>query len=282
MRNFIFQKGNRKYSLNVDYIKYCIGLNYKEKYYFKQIIREFFINSKESEYSLNNTGKARLFINDKEINNKNVTYIYVDHNYSIQDDLKLSSKSLIAKYLETLISRTDNIDTINSFNILLESFGNELDDNLVTSRFMTYTPKLFLKILLPIFIWNDEQANEYDLDYNDNIIFQLNMIDYLSKNSSTNKYLCLLEIPLLTKEIKECLDKMNCIVVVLLNKYEVVPKLKDIYLFDKTIVDLSNDEDLYDLFLSRGICTLEEAKDKMKRLLNKEKEKLDMSILNDR
>lgn len=281
MKNLTFKRGMVAYSFNIDTIKYCIGSNYKEKYKFKQIILEYVNNYKVTEYSLEHSGQAKLFFNNKEMNNKNISFYYVDHKYSIQEDLKLSSKSLIAKYLESLLSNNENIDTINSINILLEAFGNELDNEIIVTRFMTYTPKLFLKIILPIFCLSSEQANEYDLDYNEIIILQLKMIDYISRMNEKDFIFCVLDIPILTKEIKEFMDTLNnVLLIVFINSFSVIPLMDDIYIFDRIIIDLNNEEELYNVFTHRGICTLEEAKAEMKQLLNKQKEKLDWSIFN--
>ena len=75
---------------------------------------------------------------------------------------------------------------------------------MIYPRFITYTPKQFLKILLPIFLKEENQANEYDLSYNEIILFQLKMINYIS-NHQSNKILCLIELPLLTQEIDDYL-----------------------------------------------------------------------------
>lgn len=281
MNNLMFKKGMDTYSLDINSVKYCIGQNYKEKYKLKQMILECMNNYKISEYSLENTGQAKLFFNNKELNNKNILFYQVSHNYSIQDDLKLSSKSLIGKYLETLISNNENIDTINSINILLESFGNELDDSLIVSRFMTYTPKLFLKILLPVFCLNNEQANEFDLGYNEIILLQLKMINYIVQNKCSHFILCLIDIPVLTKEIKEYLEQVsNCMLIVFVNNFDIIPQIKDIYVFDKYVMDLNNEEELYNIFINKGICNLEEVKTEVKKQLNKYKEKLGLSIFN--
>ena len=42
------KKGNKRYDLQIDYIKYCIGNNFEEKYDFIKIIKEEFLLSKES------------------------------------------------------------------------------------------------------------------------------------------------------------------------------------------------------------------------------------------
>ena len=103
----------------------------------------------------------------------------------------MTTHSLIAKYLEILIAQDENIDTINTINLLLESFTNELDNELIYPEFITYTPKQFLKILLPRFLKEEDQANEYDLSYNEIILIQLKMINYIAKPSITTKTICL-------------------------------------------------------------------------------------------
>ena len=112
--------------------------------------------SKESEYSINNSGQAQVLLNDKEIKVKEINFYQINHHYSITNDLKLTAHSLIARYLEILIAQDDNLDTINTINLLLESFTNELDNELIYPKFITYTPKQFLKILLPIFLKEED------------------------------------------------------------------------------------------------------------------------------
>lgn len=242
---------------------------------------EYFYNSKLSEYSKENIGEVCLEINENKIKNRDVSFYYVDHNYSIDIDLKLNSKSLISAYLEMLLLDEQYIDTINSINILFEAFASELDDNLITSKFITYTPKQFLKILSPMFCYEEEQANEHDLSYNELIIFQLKMINYIAKKQQ-KIVICLVEIPELTIEINEILKNMNnCIVIVLLCKYNLELNLKDIILFDNIVLDLNDEEQLYNYFIDKGIYTVQEAKDKMKKIIDNGITKIDMSILKD-
>lgn len=271
------KKGNKRYDLQIDNIKYCIGNNFEEKYNFISILKETFLSSKESEYSINNSGEAQVLINDKEIKLKEINFYHINHNYSIINDLKLTTHSLITKYLEVLIAQDNNIDTINTINLLLESFTNELDNELIYPRFITYTPKQFLKILLPIFLKEEDQANEYDLSYNEIILFQLKMINYIS-NHQSNKILCLIELPLLTQEIDDYLKKMkNCINVVMIYKTNIPLLYRNIYLFDDQFIDLNDEQQIYNLYLNKGICTLQEAQ---QMIINNIKNKLDISITN--
>lgn len=145
MNLLILKKGNKRYDLQINNIKYCIGNDFEEKYNFVNILKEVFLLSKESEYSINNSGQAQVLINDKEIKVKEISFYQINHHYSITNDLKLTAHSLIARYIELLIAQDDNIDTINTINLLLESFTNELDNELIYPKFITYTPKQFLK-----------------------------------------------------------------------------------------------------------------------------------------
>lgn len=233
------KKGNKRYDLQINNIKYCVGNNFEEKYNFVNILKEVFLLSKESEYSINNSGQAQALLNDKEIKVKEINFYQINHHYSITNDLKLTAHSLIARYLEILIAQDDNIDTINTINLLLESFTNELDNELIYPKFITYAPKQFLKILLPIFLKEEDQANEYDLSYDEIILFQLKMIDYISKHQTT-KIICLIELPYLSKEINDYLINMkNCFIVVMFYKTNSVLNIKDTYIFDDLIVDLN-------------------------------------------
>lgn len=281
MNKLVFKKGNIQFSFNINHIKYCVGLNYQSKYELKKIIFEYFHNTKITEYSENNTGKALISIDNLEINKKNSLFYYVHHQYSLQDDLKLSTKSLISKYLEILLSQIDYNDTIQSINILLESFALELDSQIITSQFITQTPKSLLKLLMPFYMINDEQASEFDLSYDDIIILQLQMIKYIS-NDITKYVFCLIEIPELTHSIYENIQSLDqCLVIVILTSSTVLIELKDIYYMSNINIDCDNDEQIYEIFVSKGICTLKEAKEKLNNIIKNKYYKDLLSIAND-
>ena len=65
-------------------------------------MKEACLHPKESEYTQNNTGHAQVLINDEIINPKTIQYFHVSTDYSLLSDLKLTSQSIVAKYLEVL------------------------------------------------------------------------------------------------------------------------------------------------------------------------------------
>lgn len=281
MKKMTIKKGIYEYQLQIDKIKYCIGTDFKNKYQLKKMLIEYFNGGKISEYSKQNTGDIQLTINEKLVHHKDVLFFYVNDNYSIENELKLKSKSLMSIYLETLLSDNQHIDTIQSINILLDAFASEIDDNLIISKFITYTPKQFLKILMPMFCYDEELANEYDLSYDEIIIFQLKMIDYIARKQ-LKTVIVFIEIPELTNSIHEILKEMkNVMIIISVFKYNVDLEIDDIMIFDKTILDASDEEQLYNYFIDRNIYTLKEAKDMIKQKIKNGINKFDVSILND-
>ena len=51
--------------------------------------------------------------------------------------------------------------------------------------------------------------------------------------------------------------------------------IKDVYMFGNLIFDLNDDEQIYNIYIDKGVCTLQEAKEMIK---NNIKTKLDISI----
>ena len=52
---------------------------------------------------------------------------------------------------------------------------------------------------------------------------------------------------------------------------------RNIYLFDDQLIDLNDEQQIYNLYLNKGICTLQEAQ---QMIINNIKNKLDISITN--
>lgn len=282
MKKIILKKGIYKYEMVLNNIKYCVCCNYNEVYNFRRLLLEYIRNVKTSEYSLNNIGIVSLLIDNEVLKAKDIMCFHITQEYSIVIELKLGTKSLLNMYLETLLSSNDYIDTINTLNILFESLSNEIDNSIINTLFQSITPKVLLKLLLPSFIINGDEANEFDLSYDDLIIFQLKMIEYITKNSKNKYNICLIEIPIVTNRIKEYVESINtCIFIIIAYRYKTTIELENILLFDNEVIDLSNEESIYNTFLNKGICTLEEAQQEMKARIDKVFSLLDLSILKD-
>ena len=104
MNLLTLKKGNKRYDLQINNIKYCIGNDFEEKYNFVNILKEVFLLSKESEYSINNSGQAQVLINDKEIK---VEQVNVPENVRNKSDKQYEFPTLSKLCREEQILRVD-------------------------------------------------------------------------------------------------------------------------------------------------------------------------------
>ncbi len=280
MNKLTVVKGLDKYEIILQDYKMIYGLNYNIKFDILRTILRFYKNNKSSEYAVEENNVARLYINDKEVKPKDILVFHVNKHYSIIDDFKLSTKSLISKYLETLLSNESFFDTINTLNILFESLSQEITiESSVSGCFNTMVPKQLIKLLTPQYLENDISKDEYDLSLEEIILFQLNLIDYINKHDNTiNHIIICIELPKLTETIYSKIKEMkNCYILIFTDLED--SQIEDIskyYLCENKILDLADENQVFNLICDNNykLLTLKEGREYVEKyIFEKEHEK---------
>ena len=266
----------------IDSKKYLLG-NSDIKY---QILRnlKLFFSREKSEYRKENNCEVELFINEKAVDFKRTRFFYVDDQYSIDEDCKLTSKSLIGKYLEIKYSQIDYFETINTLNILLENFQEELNiDEMLKVKFNHLASKQLLKICKPEVI-EEFQKDEYDMDQEEIILFQLHLIEYIQNhNLEYENTIVYIKIQNLTKTIQEEINKLDqCITLIDTEFYNRQMLIEEIYLCEERTLDLNDDETLYYLISQQlnDIYSLKEVKTMIKKYVLKNYLRPDLNLMN--
>lgn len=255
------------------------------KYYLKQAVRQYF-NKTVSGYREEIGSECYFKIDDSPVDKKNTFFYEVTENYSINDDAKLNTKSLMLKYLETLYSSVDYMDTLNTMNILIESLSDEVSENaFVQSEFSTYSPKLLTKLVTAHYYEDESYKDEYDLSYEGLIILQLNMIDYIAVHSKKYAYFILfIDIPLITDEIKQKIDAISNDRVYCLVFYKTVRniEIENICVEEDYFLDFANKEMVYYILneKSTNLYTLEDIKNMIKEYLKDLSSREHISLIN--
>ena len=132
-----------------------------------------FTSKDKSENRTENNISTKIFINEKEIELKNNMFIEISEMYSLNEDKKLTTKSLMLKYLEIKLQNQDYFDTISTIDILLNSLSEEInDESMLKIMFNGANYKQLIKMLSPYY--EDElQKDEFDLTRDELILFQL-------------------------------------------------------------------------------------------------------------
>lgn len=285
MKQLLISSGNINRTIIIDHIKYVLGSNAMNKYYLKQAVRQYF-NKTVSGYREEIGSECYFKIDDSPVDKKNTLFYEVTENYSINDDAKLSTKSLMLKYLETLYSSVDYMDTLNTMNILIESLSDEVSENaFVQSEFSTYSPKLLTKLVTAHYYEDESYKDEYDLSYEDLIILQLNMIDYIVMNSKKYAYIILfIDIHLITDEIKSKIDEISkdrvyCLV---FSKTVKDTEIENICVEEDYFLDFANEEMVYYILneKSTNLYTLEDIKNMINEYLKDLSSREHISLIN--
>lgn len=285
MKQLLISSGNINRTIIIDHIKYVLGSNAMNKYYLKQAVRQYF-NKTVSGYREEIGSECYFKIDDSPVDKKNTFFYEVTENYSINDDAKLSTKSLMVKYLETLYSDVNYMDTLNTLNILIESLSDEVSENaFVQSEFSTYSPKLLTKLVTAHCYEDESYKDEYDLSYEDLIILQLNMINYIAMNSKKYAYIILfIDIPLITDEIKSKIDELSkdrvyCLV---FSKTVKDTEIENICIEEDYFLDFANEEMVYYILdeKSTNLYTLEDIKNMINEYLKDLKSREHVSLIN--
>jgi len=271
MNKLTVVKGLDKYEIILQDYKIIYGSNYNIKFDILRTILKFYKNNKSSVYAIEENNIAKLYINDKEVKSKDILVFHVNKYYSMIDDFKLSTKSLITKYLETLLYNDEFFDTINTLNILFESLSQEITiESSVSGCFNTMVPKQLIKLLTPQYLDNDISKDEYDLSLEEIIIFQLNLIDYINKHDNTiNHMIICIELPRLTEKIySKIIEMKNCYILIFTELEDsLIEDISKYYLCENKVLDLADENQVFNLICDNNykLLTLKEGREYMEK-----------------
>ena len=272
--SFVFQ---------INKVKYMLGFNYLLKYQFLQIIRQFYsrMNSeKREEYGIVN----HVLIDNEEINSRSSMLWEIKDTYSLTEDLKLGTKSLVTMYLETKMQNTLYFDSMNTIEILFNSLEEELNDNdEINVLFNSINAKTLLKFMKAIIREEDLQLDEYDLSYKQIIMLQIKMIMYIMQHKVFNfNPIVIVHISELTQEINEAIWNIpNVCVFIFMDEYNPIINTKYITLFESNFVDCGDLESIYQIVDQRycKLVLLNDLEEHMKTYLMKYYSKEHTNIL---
>lgn len=270
MNKITITDGNVMYNFLIDRCKYLLGNNSIEKHKIKQLIKLYF-NPVKSEYRTENNLKPKILIDGKELNNKSTFYIEISDKYSLNEECKLGSKSILLKYFERKLEDYSYFDTINTIDILFQSLIEELnEEDSFKLEFDSLSSKILLKILKPYFAL-EEQMDEYDLSLEDLIIQQIRIIKYIQEKDHTiEKYFIYVDSKIISKQIINELNSLkNSIILINDTIWKEQYELKDIVLVEDTILDCADFDLMYGYFGENNgeLLTLKEVNNKIMKYI---------------
>lgn len=245
MNLITIKNGINKWNLQMNHVKYIIS-DSSMNYTMLQAIR-LFTSKDKSENRTENNISTKIFINEKEIELKNNMFIEISEMYSLNEDKKLTTKSLMLKYLEIKLQNQAYFDTISTIDILLNSLSEEVnDESILKIMFNGANYKQLIKMLSPYY--EDElQKDEFDLTRDELILFQLDLVEYISNhNSKYNNIFVFGKLDNLSDKILQKINKIeNVKLIIFTNYYNNLMNVQNAALLQDKIIDFADMEQIY-------------------------------------
>ena len=245
------------------------GILNQDEFKIKQSFRNYFSKNK-SEFRKENGNSNKVLFNDKDLDVKRTLFVEINSDFSINEDCKLNSKSLILKYLELRLQDMEYFDTINTINLLFESLSEELkDENGLKTLFDVMDYKHLSKLINPYY-FDELQKDEYDLTFEELLLFQIKLIKYISLNNNFYEYIIVfIDLDEVTQNLIQQINSLlNCYVICFSKNY-VLEMSDDAAIIENEVFDLSNIEEVYAYFYqkSSNILPIEEVRLYMKQYI---------------
>lgn len=268
-------KGGSRYEIAVEKYKFLHGDNYPMKFFIMQIIDGYFCAAKDSEYEQEYDLIPVVTADNKRINKKYWGYYKITQHFDLSTDFKLGSKSIMAKYLDILINQQEYTDNIATINFLLSAFQEELNElDFFNIQIDSFCSKIFIKLAALNLIKEDLNRSEFDLTYEEKIMFQLKAVKYICENDVlVGDNLVIVDIPLLTDDIYQIIQTINNCRIIIATSYPDA-NIKNFAITEKQYVDIAVEEQFYDIICDNNYFpfTLEEAYEIMGKYLRNEQD----------
>lgn len=253
MNKLDIRKGSELYTICIENRKFLIGNNYLMKYNIFKNIREYFTNSNESEYSIDHNQKTSILLNEKALSKKHSFFYHITPNFSLNNDLKLAAKSLLNRYFDLLYNNNQYSDTLHTINILMESLAEEISsDSIIHVDFTPIVAKQLLKLTNPYIIDEQLNKNEFDLTYEEIIVYQLQLVKYIIKHDKTlSSIVVLVDLPYINSKL---LNEINTIeegfILIQTPYYHNAIPMNEIVVCEDILLDFQNEEHIYNILTS--------------------------------
>ncbi len=268
MNKITIKNGNNKYDITINRVKYVFSSN-QDEFKIKQSFRNYFSKNK-SEFRKENGNSNKVLFNDKDLDVKRTLFVEINSDFSINEDCKLNSKSLILKYLELRLQDMEYFDTINTINLLFESLSEELkDENGLNTLFDAMDYKHLSKLINPYY-FDELQKDEYDLTFEELLLFQIKLIKYISLNNNFYEYIIVfIDLDEVTQNLIQQINSLLNCYVICFSKNFVLEMSDDAAIIENEVFDLSNIEEVYAYFYqkSSNILSIEEVRLYMKQYI---------------
>lgn len=255
MKLIQFEDNEEKWLFGIDKVKYVIGSNSNSKYRLYKMLQHLLNKEDQSDYE-NENNNIKCLLNEQRLDLK-VWKMYEYSNQSnLNDELKLSSKSLLVEYIESVFKEIDYEEMFIMLNESVKQFNFEFLNNcsLISESIELkllldeFTLKSLIKSMTPILLKEEMYANDFDLSNIEKIKLYIRIIDEIAHKNKNKEYLYIIQFEKVDHEFESMIHSIisdNLHILVFTNYISTKINYKDIYCVDRIKLDFAIEEELF-------------------------------------
>lgn len=250
--------GTNRHTIDLENIKYLIGGNELLKYDIYYSLKSELNKTLNSEYAIENGLKHQCLFNETTFDSKIWKFIEISPFFEFDSDIKMGTKSLFHKYLE---SCGEQIEQFSSYKSIQED-AQLLNDELKSFHFLINKKEVnfvlnnlpfatIVKEIIPTISNDDSICNAGDLSYEDIMLLQISLLEKIAVNSIDRKILCCCFLPKITPLLRSALIGLRYknLYLLVFTPNVVCKNLSENVLCSKKYLDLANDEMICDFIM---------------------------------
>lgn len=252
--------GKRKFDFGMNQYKLLLGNYYSTKYEIIKSIKRAIIKPPISEYQQYNEEKSEIYVNDILQQPKSMEFISISGDFDLGSDLKMGSKSLSMKYLESKLFQNNFEDEYQTIRFLLDDMLNQIsDDDYIKFTSDEFNHRLLTKFVSTLMIRDELQINDFDLDYDEKIGLLLKMIKEICAHDAQKWYFVVFETQHFSFNIQAQLSDCptNCLIFVVTSEMRIEDKIENVLYCKNKVFDFSDETMIYQTIINNAPMYLE-------------------------
>ncbi|MBS3991087.1 MAG: hypothetical protein KGZ51_03375 [Erysipelothrix sp.] len=263
----------KEVDLRVDKFKVLLGHKRKRKEHFLRQIYSSFQKRNSSDYQEEVQRFEYIKLNEREVNLKENTLYLIHPWIDLDDELKLGSKSIFLKHIETLLMEVEFDDQYMMMKQVIGLFESESLNNKHQINFDSISlryqmndlnTKLFSKLIEAIVYKDDAQAISIDINYDETVMFIIKIINEIAKQHYQLEFWLVVVKSEIDTSLLNLIAETERNVHIILDSEVLLTNINidNIVYFGNTVTDFSDPQQCYELMtrLNQEFTPMEEFK----------------------
>lgn len=263
MNELIIKRNNQELKIYVNKLKILLSSNPVSLYQYLEILFNQTRNFKLSDLDNDEGHEYSVTLNENRLTSSNCEVFRFDPWWNLEDESKMTSGTLMKKYVTLAIQEMMFMTEIQNINQELEIFIDDyINDESNFSDFRadllmnSLNASTLLKLLSIDYNFDGLSYKTHNTNYEERLEIFLTLLTRICGKDLSKTYIAIIDVPLIGNNLMSLVSKVECDNLLLLvntSKIVSVPRMEWVYVDSGNNVDLLNEDSLVNLINVYGI-----------------------------